>query len=992
MNFADLGHVEDDDDDDDERFFETYNRLSAVMPHDMAGSSSSEDDEDFDECRISFASSSVSSVVGRQEDFNVDYNMWMSSPGSISERRNRLFQGLGLGIGNNSNGNGNGNWIASFKHRGAGATKENVKDSVAASRSVPPPNQINGKVTHKQEEISVMRSSLPILLLKSRSDCDIEALSIEKRRKQDLLGSISKQRLTRTSSLIISSDRANLYLDAATVRSSPKSGNEKGNGEHGTRCLAPALSNGCGAVFVIKNLDTGKEFVVKEYGEDGMWNRLSDIQTGKQFTMEEFEKSVGYSPVVKELMCRQNVRGSNVDNDKKILGGNSYLSKSLRVSKRRGAALLKNIKEVAHSMSLRLDKENNVSSTPLAHDPKEKKNSGSEWVKVRQTGKPYKELSALHLCQEIQAHEGAIWTMKFSLDGKYLASAGEDKTIHVWEAQECEILSTADGNLTPIHPSMGGGGSPDRPAIGDVSPMPSEKKRKGKGSASKRGNPIPDYVHVPETVLLLSEKPVCSFQGHLDDVLDLSWSRSELLLSSSMDKTVRLWDMESKTCLKLFAHNDYVTCIHFNPMDDNYFISGSLDAKVRIWSIPDRQVVDWTDLHEMVTAACYTPDGQGAMIGSHKGSCWMYSTEDGKLSQLHQMEIQDKKKGGKKITGFQFSPVNPTEHIVTSADSRIRILDGTGITHKFRGFRNTSSQISAAFSLDGKHIISASEDSQVYVWKCEEQRQSTTGKSRTIINTQSHEHFPCRDVSVAIPWPGTVKGEPPPLPVNSKKNTKRSGAAASQPGYDSVSPSKDDSPRVNNKKMLPPLPKKKSNVEKSIEEDLAQVARTGSGISCNSNSSISPPSITDHCTPSFSNSSSTKNSDLHSYSIRSDESSPSMSNSSSIKAGDLPSTRAIDSPSMSNSPSTRATDSPSKSAASTRSMSSSIKPGDSPLLTAANDSSPSWSSSWSWLDVIGNIGNQNVQASAWGLVIVTATIGGQIRVYQNFGLPRRGVR
>lgn len=31
----------------------------------------------------------------------------------------------------------------------------------------------------------------------------------------------------------------------------------------------------------------------------------------------------------------------------------------------------------------------------------------------------------------------------------------------------------------------------------------------------------------------------------------------QLLLSSSMDKTVRLWDLETKSCLKLFAHNDY---------------------------------------------------------------------------------------------------------------------------------------------------------------------------------------------------------------------------------------------------------------------------------------------------------------------------------------------------------------------------------------------------------------------------------------------------
>jgi WD40 repeat protein len=53
-----------------------------------------------------------------------------------------------------------------------------------------------------------------------------------------------------------------------------------------------------------------------------------------------------------------------------------------------------------------------------------------------------------------------------------------------------------------------------------------------------------------------------------------------------------------------------VTCAQFNPLDDRYFLSGSLDDKVRIWSIPDHHVVDWSDLQEMVTAASYTPDGK----------------------------------------------------------------------------------------------------------------------------------------------------------------------------------------------------------------------------------------------------------------------------------------------------------------------------------------------------------------------------------------------
>ena len=61
------------------------------------------------------------------------------------------------------------------------------------------------------------------------------------------------------------------------------------------------------------------------------------------------------------------------------------------------------------------------------------------------------------------------------------------------------------------------------------------------------------------------------------------------------------------SCLTLWFS---VTCVQFNPLDEDYFISGSLDAKIRIWNISNRQVVEWTDLNEMVTAVCYTPDGQ----------------------------------------------------------------------------------------------------------------------------------------------------------------------------------------------------------------------------------------------------------------------------------------------------------------------------------------------------------------------------------------------
>lgn len=67
--------------------------------------------------------------------------------------------------------------------------------------------------------------------------------------------------------------------------------------------------------------------------------------------------------------------------------------------------------------------------------------------------------------------------------------------------------------------------------------------------------------------------------------------------------------------MQLFANSQKlfvvaVTCVDFNPVDDNYFISGSIDGKVRIWEVLRCKVVDYTDVREIVTAVCYRPDGK----------------------------------------------------------------------------------------------------------------------------------------------------------------------------------------------------------------------------------------------------------------------------------------------------------------------------------------------------------------------------------------------
>ncbi|XP_078440072.1 uncharacterized protein LOC144710237 isoform X2 [Wolffia australiana] len=406
----------------------------------------------------------------------------------------------------------------------------------------------------------------------------------------------------------------------------------------------------------IKNLNSGEEFVVKELREDGMWKNLREVGTGRQLTMEEFQSSVvGLSPIVQELMRRQIVDDQRRNSDPNV--------ERLRL-KKTGAGWMKSIRTVVHRREKRSSDERDTSSrrsSSATDDSQDIAQHVPERVKVRHYGKSWKDLTALILSQEIRAHGGSIWTVKFSLDGKFLGSAGEDCIIHIWQVIETESDSEGRGSSA-------------------------EKMRRSKVDSVRKSSSF-DQIVMPENIFALSDKPICSFRGHLRDVLDLSWSRTEHLLSSSMDKTVRLWHMSSSSCLKIFSHSDYVTCIQFNPVDDNHFISGSLDSKVRIWSIPCRQVVDWKDVHEMVTAACYTPDGQRALVGSHKGNCHVYDVSGNKLQLGSQVDLQSKKKRPhhKKVTGFQFVPGSSTEVLVTSADSRIRVVDGLQVVQRFKG-------------------------------------------------------------------------------------------------------------------------------------------------------------------------------------------------------------------------------------------------------------------------------------------------------------------
>jgi len=83
--------------------------------------------------------------------------------------------------------------------------------------------------------------------------------------------------------------------------------------------------------------------------------------------------------------------------------------------------------------------------------------------------------------------------------------------------------------------------------------------------------------------------------GHTDSVEDVQWSHTEetLLISTSVDKSIRLWDTrapaaQSNVCTVENAHDSDINVVSWNKYDP-LLVTGSDDAQLKVWSLRNIQ-------------------------------------------------------------------------------------------------------------------------------------------------------------------------------------------------------------------------------------------------------------------------------------------------------------------------------------------------------------------------------------------------------------------
>ncbi len=277
--------------------------------------------------------------------------------------------------------------------------------------------------------------------------------------------------------------------------------------------------------------------------------------------------------------------------------------------------------------------------------------------------KPKAESRAFSEVTEFTGHNGAVYSAKFSPDGKLVATGGYDKNVMVWNPAE-------------------------------VHPVDIARRLDGK----------PD---VKSNYLRLA--------GHDGPVRSVAFSpNGKLVLSGSEDNTIRVWDVAAGEEVKaLRGHGSSVRSCVFSP-DGEWVLSGGDDDSVRLWNVQGYQEV--RVLHarvlagheDAVLAARYSRDGREIVTASRDRTAELWNAASGEPLERFQ-EGHDFL-----VSGVVFYPDG--RHLATGAgDNSVRIWDLTAGTQT-AVLTPTGRIGTLAVSPDSKWLATGSVGTDIQLW------------------------------------------------------------------------------------------------------------------------------------------------------------------------------------------------------------------------------------------------------------------------------------
>ncbi|OBT68259.1 hypothetical protein VE03_02335 [Pseudogymnoascus sp. 23342-1-I1] len=282
-----------------------------------------------------------------------------------------------------------------------------------------------------------------------------------------------------------------------------------------------------------------------------------------------------------------------------------------------------------------------------------------------------------------RGHSNGVMCLQF--DDSILATGSYDTTIKIWDVETGKELRTLRGHTSGIRALQ----------FDDTKLISGSLDKTLKVWNWRTGECMSTY------------------QGHTGGIMSLHFD-GNLLASGSVDKSVKIWNFSDKSTFSLKGHRDWVNAVKVDSASRTVF-SASDDCSVKLWDLDSKACIKTFEGHVgqvqqvLPLPADYEPelDDPAAPTGDDASS-------SASSTELPPLSIRDSY-GPAFTAGCATNRPLPPRYMLTGAlDSTVRLWDvGTG-----RCLKTFFGHVEGVWALAGDtlRVVSGSEDTMVKMW------------------------------------------------------------------------------------------------------------------------------------------------------------------------------------------------------------------------------------------------------------------------------------